>query len=230
MEDKMFPIPPNGDRRRNWGCTTLVLFFLQKGKMPTGNKTDMYTFWTELCHWKPVIQFRQNLPSKQNQRCRASTAYAGAVAHLSYHSLFFNEQILTKNNQIWRKVGPDFCNSKFISATGQSSPAAFTVPSCNNYTCDSGCVTLYRFIQLWMMNIDRNDTYLPKIETGLWDVKFTSLPYNRRHSPCRHASRELYMRLGTCISYSINTFWRMKHEQDTGLPTNGTAQQTPLMY
>ena len=107
-----------------------------------------------------------------------------------------------KNNQIWLKVGPDFCNSKFISANGQNSPAAFTVPSCKNYTCDSGCVTLYRFIPLWMMNIDRNDTYLPKIGTGIWDFKFTSLPYNRRHSPCSHASREPYMRLGTCISYS----------------------------
>ena len=28
----MFATPPNGDNRRNCGCTTVVLFYLQKGK------------------------------------------------------------------------------------------------------------------------------------------------------------------------------------------------------
>ena len=94
-----------------------------------------------------------------------------------------------------------------------------------------GRARVNRFINLWMMNIYWNDMCLLKIWTGLWDFKFTPLSDNRRHSPCRHASREPYMRLGTCISYIINTFWRMNHgQQDTGLPTNETAQQTPLMY
>ena len=137
---------------------------------------------------------------------------------------------LTKMTQLCRKLGPDLGTQKLTSATGQSPPVAFTMPSCKNRTCDSACATLIWFYTLWRMNLTKMTQLCRKLGPDLGTQSCPSQTdiIHWRHSPCRRASREPYMRLGTCISYSINTFWRMKHEQqDTGLPRPASSPCLP---
>ena len=75
----------------------------------------------------------------------------------------------------------------------------------------------------------QNDTALPKMGTGLGDSKLT---FANGHNPlapftmpsCHHGNHTCDSARASLIALTLFEGW--KHEQqDTGLPTNGTAQQ-----
>ena len=119
--------------------------------------------------------------------CRNRTCDSACATLIWFYSLW--RMNLTKMTQLCRKLVPDLGTQKLTSATGQSPPVAFTMPSCKNRTCDSACATLIWFCCLRRMHLTKMTQLCRKLGPDLGNQSWPSQTdiIHWRHSPYRHA-------------------------------------------
>ena len=164
----------------------------------------------------PLAAF--TMPSCKNRTCDSACATL-----IWFYTLW--RMNLTKMTQLCRKLGPDLGTQKLTSATGQSPPVAFTMPSCKNRTCDSACATLIWFCSLRRMHLTKMTQLCrklgPDLGTQSWPSQTDIIHW--RHSPCRHA-KTIHATWPVQLLYMILHFVKDEsYQNDTALPKIGTG-------
>ena len=141
--------------------------------------------------------------------------------------------------QLCRKLGPDLGTQMLTSATGQSPPVAFTMPSCKNRTCDSACATLIWFCSLRRMHLTKMTQLcrklVPDLGTQSWPSQTDIIHW--RHSPCRHAKTihatrpvQLLYDSTLCEGWILPKWHSSAENWDRDLGTQSWPSQTDIIH